>query len=159
MTRRYYDPISRLIHRVCRQHGIAFYPDLVKFNTAWKKVVGPYILRNTEVRRFQKGVAWIRTPSPTWRFELTQMKTQLLDRINREIGHPFVQDLRIEIGNISPCPDVPASPVGERPPREARLPEEEAAWVRRCVAEIPDPELRRSSEKLLRKFLMRSLNR
>ncbi len=159
MTRRHYDPIFRLIHRVCRQHGIAFYPDLVKFNALWKKSVGPYILRNTEVRRFQKGVAWIRTPSPTWRFELIQMKSQLLDRLNRAAGHPFVKDLRIEIGTIAPHEDVPDAVVGEETSQEvARLPEDEAAWVRRCVAEISDPELRRHSEKILTKFLIRSLN-
>jgi hypothetical protein len=159
MTRRHYDSIFRLIHRVCRQHGIAFYPDLVKFNALWKKSVGPYILRNTEVRRFQKGVAWIRTPSPTWRFELTQMKHQLLDRLNREAGHPFVKDLRIEIGTIAPRKDVPDAVVGKETSQEvARLPEDEAAWVRRGVAEISDPELRRHSEKILTKFLIRSLN-
>jgi len=160
MTRRHYDPIFRLIQRVCRQYGIAFYPDLVKFNALWKKSVGPYILRNTEVRRFQKGVAWIRTPSPTWRFELIQMKSQLLDRLNRAAGHPFVKDLRIEIGTIAPREDVPDAVVGKGTSQEViRLPEDEAAWVRRCVAEISDSELRHRSEKILAGLLARSLKR
>ena len=158
MTRRHYDPIFHLLQRVCRQHGIAFYPDLIRFNAIWKKTMGPYILRNTEVRRFQKGVAWIRTPSPTWRFELTQMKSQLIDRLNREAGHPFVADLRVEIGNIAPREDIPEAIVGLEAPRETeRLPDDEAAWIRRCVSEIPDPELRQSSERILTKFLLRSL--
>ena len=158
--RRRYDPIFHLLRRVCRQHGIAFYPDLIRFNTLWKRAVGPYILRNTEVRRFQKGVAWIRTPSPTWRFELTQMKSQLIDRLNREAGHPFVTDLRIEIGNISPRNDAGEAVVGTGVPQDVlRLPNDEAAWVRRCVSEIKDPDLRRSSEKILSKLLLRSLKR
>lgn len=157
--RRHYDPIFHLIQRVCRQHGIAFYPDLVRFNTVWKKTVGPYILRNTEVRRFRKGVAWIRTPSPTWRFELTRMKAQLLDRLNRAAGHPFVKDLRIEIGTIAPQRDLPGTAVEVEASREVIcLPEDEADWVKRCVAEVPDPELRRHSERILMRFLARSLN-
>ncbi len=159
MTRKQYDTLFHLLSQVCRQHGIAFYPDLVRFNAVWKKTVGPYILRNTEVRRFQKGIAWIRTPSPTWRFELTQMKHQLIDRLNREAGHPLVKDLRIEIGNIT-SPKAAPEPVGQHQPSEKALclPDDEAAWVKRCVAEISDPDLRRYSEKILTNFLIRSLN-
>ncbi|RTZ90906.1 MAG: hypothetical protein DSY91_05795 [Deltaproteobacteria bacterium] len=158
MTRGHYDSIFRLLQRVCHQHGIAFYPDLVRFNSLWKSTVGPYILRNTEVRRFQKGVAWIRTPSPTWRFELTQMKSQLIDRLNRAAGHPLVKDIRIEIGNISPRGEVANERVGMDPATApTRLPKDEAAWVKRCVNEIPDPDLRRQSEKILTQFLIRSL--
>jgi hypothetical protein len=44
-------------------------------------------------------------------------------------------------------------------PERSTLPEDEAAWVKRCVSEIADPDLRRHSEKILTKFLVRSLNR
>jgi predicted nucleic acid-binding Zn ribbon protein len=159
MTRKHYDTLFYLLKKVCRQHGIAFYPDLVQFTALWKKTMGPYILRNTEVHRFQKGIAWIRTPSPTWRFELTQMKPQLIDRLNREAGHPFVKDLKIEIGNVTTTV-ADAEPIGRAPlPQESlRLPEDEAAWIKRCVSEISDSDLRRCSEKILTRFLIRSLN-
>ncbi len=158
MSHARYDSIFNLLQKVCRQHGIAFYPNLIRFSSVWRKTVGPYIHRNTEVRRFQKGIAWIRTPSPTWRFELTQMKSQLIDRLNRAYGHPFVKDIRIEIGNISPKGNVSDEVVGgKETPQFLSLPEDEAAWVKRCVEEIPDPDLRRQSERILTRFLLKSL--
>jgi len=159
MTRTYYDSIFNLIQQVCRQYGITFYPDLVRFTSAWKKTVGPYIERNTEVRRFYKGIAWIRTPSPTLRFELLQMKSQLIDRLNRAYGHPLVKDIRIEIGNISSREGEPVEVVGEEKSQpKITLPEEEAAWVKQCVEEIADPDIRRHSEKILTQFLFKSLH-
>ncbi len=159
MTYRHYDPISRVMQRICRQHGIPFYPDLVKFAALWRKTMGPYILRNTEVRRFQKGVAWIRTPSPTWRFELTQMKSHLIDRLNHAAGHPFVRDLRIEIGAITSENAAPEpNPRNETEREVYSLPPDETAWVKRCVEDIQDPDLRRQSENILTRFLIRSLN-
>ncbi len=159
MSYRPYDSLFHLLQGVCRRHGIAFYPDQIRFAGLWRKVVGPYVRRNTEIRRFQKGIAWIRTPSPTWRFELTQMKAPLIDRLNQAYGRPFVKDLRFEIGPVIPKEETPETEAREGKEAHPRvLRDDEAAWVRRCVEEISDPSLRRRSEKVLARFLLKSLH-
>lgn len=158
MTRAQYESIFNLIQGICRQNGISFYPDLIRFTSVWKRTVGPYINRNTEVKRFQKGTAWICTPSPTWRYELIQMKSQLIDRLNRAYDHPIVKDIRVEIGNISSAEGDSNTMVGgEKKPLKTSLPKDEAAWVKRCVEDIADPDIRRYSERILTQLLMRSL--
>ena len=158
MSRARYDSLFSLLQKVCRQHGIAFYPHLIRFSSIWKKAVGPTISQNTEVRHFQRGIAWIYTPSPTWRFELTQMKSQLIDHLNRAYGHQVVKDLRFEIGTLSARGAGPLETSGEEErPRVTHLSEDEAAWIKRCVSEIPDPKLRQSSERILARFLLKSL--
>jgi hypothetical protein len=151
-----YDAISNVIGRVCRRFGVKFYPELAKFSAIWRETVGLPIYRNTEVKRFQKGIAWIKTPSPTWRFELTQMKSQVIDRLNKVYGYPKVKDIRINIGPISPRGEVAATPMAvEKIPPLSALPPDEAAWIRKCTEEIPDEDIRQSSQRILSAYLTR----
>lgn len=156
MRRPAYDAIDRVIGRICRRFGVKFYPELVKFSAIWRKSVGPPIYRNTEVKRFQKGIAWINTPSPTWRFELTQMKSQVLDQLNRTYGYSKVKDIRIHIGPIAPRGEAGTTPMAvEKIPPLATLPPDEAAWIRKCTEEITDEDIRRSSQQILASYLTR----
>lgn len=62
---------------------------------AWDKVVGSYIAGDTAEINICNGVLFIRLNSPIIRNEISMRKTQIINRLNEEIGENIVKSIMV----------------------------------------------------------------
>jgi len=60
----------------------------------WKEVVGEAIARHATAVGVQEGVLVVRVQSAPWRNELFFMKSDIVDKVNRKVGHKVIKDIR-----------------------------------------------------------------
>lgn len=67
--------------------------------TEWRDMVGERIAARTWPDGLKNGVLWIRVASSAWLHELTLLRQQILDGIDRVLGAPrLVDELKLHIG-------------------------------------------------------------
>ena len=60
----------------------------------WDMVVGSEIAEVTEAKSIRNGILRVSVSDPAWRYELTYLKEDICHKINREIGHSVVSDIK-----------------------------------------------------------------
>lgn len=125
----------------------------------WPEVVGETIARNTMAERFKNGVLSVRARSPQWTQELHFQQARIIARLNGRLRKPIVQKIRchvtpprgIKVGALKPNWEDPTFPEIAPLPRNAKPdPNDEAAQhARRIAAEIEDPEVRATMERVI----------
>ena len=126
------------IRRVLGRFGPA--AGLGEIVACWPAAVGPEIARNAWPARLARdGTLRVATSSSTWAFELTQLESQILERLRQHLAELTPSRLRFAAG---PLPE----PAAEEETIAARtVPEVDAALVaegERIAAPIGDPALR-----------------
>jgi len=64
---------------------------------AWLKVAGDFIAKNAKPESLKKGTLVLRVVQPTLKFQLEQMKAQLLQNFRRELGDGVVKVIILRI--------------------------------------------------------------
>ena len=55
----------------------------ISIQTAWEKMVGRLISKNTTIKSFKNGTIKIKTSNPVWRNELSLQKETLLEKLQK----------------------------------------------------------------------------
>lgn len=61
----------------------------------WGESVGEEIAKNTQPQYIKQGILFVNTVSPVWAHQLTIIKSEILDKINRHLSVP-VKDVRFK---------------------------------------------------------------
>nr|CRH08041.1 Conserved protein of unknown function. Zn-ribbon-containing, possibly RNA-binding protein and truncated derivatives [Candidatus Magnetococcus massalia] len=117
----------------------------------WHQAVTPHIARHTEPVRLSRGVLTVRVDSPTWIQELTFLKPELLERLNRILPKDKVKDIRFQHGRLKRSTREIESPRNPLPPATPQ----EREKIRAIVAEVPDEAVRESLYRMLLKHTIR----
>jgi predicted nucleic acid-binding Zn ribbon protein len=74
----------------------------------WEEVVGPLLASVTEVEKVIGGSELVvRAKNSVWANELTLLKGDILQRLNRALGEPTITDIRFKANGLTPA--APAS--------------------------------------------------
>ncbi|MBI5711404.1 MAG: DUF721 domain-containing protein [Candidatus Eisenbacteria bacterium] len=60
----------------------------------WGHLVGPRVARHTRAVAFRDGVLQVEVEGSAWMHELGFLKRDLVRKINRHLGNPFVREVR-----------------------------------------------------------------
>jgi predicted nucleic acid-binding Zn ribbon protein len=115
----------------------------------WAETVGPQIASKAEPLAIRDGVLTIRVASSPWLQQLSFMKPDLMEHLNRAVGEPLVTDLFFKVGK-------PAQINKEPAPRETAsrpLSPGEEQWLCQQTEGVNDPELRQAFRALLARHL------
>ncbi|ABK45816.1 hypothetical protein Mmc1_3330 [Magnetococcus marinus MC-1] len=117
----------------------------------WHRAISPHIAQHTEPVRLNKGVLTVRVDSASWAQELSFLKTELLEHLNRVLPEPLVADMKFVQGPLKrhqqQRPPNPKTPLP--PPRP-----DEQEKVRAIVAHVADATLRETLYRTLTKHLV-----
>ena len=95
---------------------------------AYPFAVGVILARTTKVVRFHYGLLTVACRNSIYVTELTQMKTEMIDRINQRIGEKLVRDIRFVIGNNKRI----------KPKKKRKqLTNEQKEWIEEVVKKAP----------------------
>ncbi len=86
-------PLSKIIDSLFRDPKLRVHLQKGRVFGAWARVVGPQIAQISRPTFFKKGELFIRVNTPVWRNELTMMQTELIGKLNDEIGEKIVKQI------------------------------------------------------------------
>lgn len=117
----------------------------------WPSLVGPQIARRAQPGGIAGGTLAVVVDNSPWLQELRLREAELLSRLQDRYGAQSIKALRFTLGTPSP----EARPAGHsEPPGDEALSDNEAAWVARATAAVPDPALADTLRRLLVKDLV-----
>ena len=132
------DVLSALFHDL-KIEGRMAYGAIYKI---WMTAVGEQIARNAYPAAFRGGILFVNVVSSVWMQELSFLKENILEKLNRELKGAKLKDIRFKIGPVPQTGDVFCEPLPS-------LNAEEVESIRRETASIADPELRETFQRVI----------
>ena len=96
----------------------------------YPQAVGKMLARSTRVQGIRRGLLTIACKNSIFVIELSQMKKEMMMRINDALHKELIRDIRFVIGNVRPSPP--------RPKRRKVLTQTQKEWIEQLVHTAPD---------------------
>lgn len=88
-------PLSEVLNRALRQGGLETPMLQQRLIDSWESVVGKSAARYTTDKYIRNQVLHVKIINPALRSDLNMMRTDILNRLNREVGSRIIIDIRI----------------------------------------------------------------
>lgn len=95
MFRREVKSISELLNAYLRQEGLEVPLLQKRLIDSWEKVVGKTVASYTGNKDIRNQTLYVKILNPALRQDLSMMRTQLVKRLNAEVGSCVIADVRI----------------------------------------------------------------
>ena len=144
--------LGEILGRYLEQSGLRPRIREQKVLDAWNQLVGEAIAEVTQPVRVRNRSLLVKVIHPVWMQQLQFHKKLIIQKVNGFLGGPFLEDLRLVLGEREPItPSRKGGPVQNRP-RE--LGKEERERIEREVGGIRDGEIREALSRLFARGLM-----
>ncbi len=60
----------------------------------WNTTVGKQIAEHTDPQKVTQGILFVKVDNDVWRNELTYMKNEIIQKLNRKIGKKVIQEIK-----------------------------------------------------------------
>jgi hypothetical protein len=87
------EPISGLLAAALKDLGLADKYAQFSIIAEWEAAAGPTLSKWAKAKRFQKGRLEIAVQSAVWRTQISFVKQDIIDRINKKLGKSVVKEL------------------------------------------------------------------
>lgn len=94
MFKRDIHDVSELVNVFLRQNGLEMPLLQRRLIDSWEKVAGKVIERYTEEKYIRNQVLYVKLSRPALRSDLSMMRTDLVNRLNQEVGAKIIIDIR-----------------------------------------------------------------
>ncbi|MBR5930123.1 MAG: DUF721 domain-containing protein [Prevotella sp.] len=94
MFKRDIHDVSELVNVFLRQNGLETPLLQRRLIDSWGKVAGKVIERYTEEKYIRNQVLYVKLSRPALRSDLSMMRTDLVNRLNQEVGAKIIIDIR-----------------------------------------------------------------
>jgi hypothetical protein len=144
------DKLSKTLARILKARGLEGRLHEYRIFGLWSRAVGPAIARHAQPRALRGKKLALIVDSPAWMQQLTLMKPELIEKLNRELGAETIGDLTMRLGEIvlSDRPEADDGPTG------AELSSEERETIEQYVHGVVDNETREAMRRVVEKDFM-----
>jgi hypothetical protein len=95
MFKRHVQPISDVINELLRVEGLETPLLQRRLIASWDKIVGTTISKYTDNIYISNQTLMVKITNPALRQDLSMLRTQLVKRLNAEVGSIVIMDVRI----------------------------------------------------------------
>ncbi len=88
-------PINELLQKFLRQQGFETPLNQKRLIDSWGKVAGVMVDRYTGEKFIKNQTLYVKINNPALRQDLSMMRSQLVKRLNEEVGSMVIIDVRI----------------------------------------------------------------
>jgi hypothetical protein len=113
----------------------------------WEHIVGAVIARHARPQTVRGKKLYLSVDSPAWMQQLSLLKPELIEKVNRNLGTGAIKDITLKLGEI----DSPEVSPKEAALLRAPLNAEERERVEQYVQGIHDPEIREAIRRVIEK--------
>ena len=139
--------LSQMLGSVLKASGLQGSLGEYRILGQWDKIVGPAIARHARPQIVRGNKLFLSVDSPAWMQQLSLLKPELIEKVNKSLGRDAIKDIALKLGEI-------ASP--EARPKESALPRvplnaEERDKIEQYVRDVQDPDVRASIRRVIEK--------
>jgi len=87
-------PLNSIISSFLKSTGLDKGVAQQKALMIWGDIVGSAVEKNTQAESVEHGVITVRTTTPAWRQELQFKKSDIIEKLNKELGKKTIKDIR-----------------------------------------------------------------
>jgi len=95
MFKRHVQSLSEVLHQLLRQDGLETPLRQKRLLDAWETVTGSMVARYTGEKFIKNQTLHVKITNPALRQDLSMMRSQLLKRLNAEVGAMVISDIHI----------------------------------------------------------------
>lgn len=95
MFKRQVQSLSEVLHQLLRQDGLETPLRQKRLLDAWETVTGSMVARYTGEKFIKNQTLHVKITNPALRQDLSMMRSQLLKRLNTEVGAMVISDIHI----------------------------------------------------------------
>ncbi|MBR5036107.1 MAG: DUF721 domain-containing protein [Prevotella sp.] len=95
MFRRKIQPIAEVLQQLLRQEGLETPLQQKRLIESWEKVTGPVVAKYTGEKFIKNQTLNVKINNPALRQDLSMMRSQLVKRLNAEVGAMIISDVRV----------------------------------------------------------------
>ena len=95
MFKRQVQSLSEVLHQLLRQDGLETPLRQKRLLDAWETVTGSVVARYTGEKFIKNQTLHVKITNPALRQDLSMMRSQLLKRLNAEVGAMVISDIHI----------------------------------------------------------------
>jgi hypothetical protein len=117
----------------------------------WEKAVGKVIARHAQPCAMRGKKMTLVVDSPAWMQQLSLLKPEIVEKVNRRLGHNTIRDIMLKLGELAPR-------AGEAPedlPVLADLDRDELEKIEFALQDLHDPEIREAVRRVMEKDFLR----
>ena len=95
MFRREVKPLGEILMKLLRDEGLEIPLQQKRLIDAWETVAGPMVARYTTEKFIKNQTLLVKITNPALRHDLTMMRTQLVRRLNEQVGALIITDIKV----------------------------------------------------------------
>jgi predicted nucleic acid-binding Zn ribbon protein len=140
------DRLSATLVKVLKTHGLEGRLSEYRIVGQWEKTVGKVIARHAQPLSVRAKKLTLLVDSPAWMQQLSLLKPEIMEKVNRELGRDGIKDIMLRLGEVASREESPEDAMVR-----ASLDEDDRAKIERSVQGINDPDIRESFRHLVEK--------
>ena len=143
------DRLSTTLIKILKAHGLEGRLSEYRIFGRWEKSVGRVIARHAQPQAVRGKKLTLIVDSPAWMQQLSLLKPEIIEKVNRSLGREEIQDIMLKLGEVAS-----AEKSSDDMPVRAGLDADEREQVEHVARDISDPDIRESFRHLLEKDLL-----
>jgi predicted nucleic acid-binding Zn ribbon protein len=112
----------------------------------WDRAVGAVIARHAQPLSLRGKKMTLIVDSPAWMQQLSLLKPEIIEKMNRRLGHNAIRDITLKLGEVAPRGEA-----SEELSVPADLNRDEREKIEHALQEIPDAEIREAVRRVMEK--------
>jgi hypothetical protein len=112
----------------------------------WDRAVGAVIARHAQPLSLRGKKMTLIVDSPAWMQQLSLLKPEIIEKVNRRLGHNAIRDITLKLGEVAPRGEA-----SEELSVPADLNRDEREKIEHALQEIPDAEIREAVRRVMEK--------
>jgi len=143
--------LSVTLVKMLKSHGLDSRLQEYRVFGQWEKAVGKVIARHAEPCSLRGKKMTLVVDSPAWMQQLSLLKPEIVEKVNKRLGHIAIRDIVLKIGEVPPRAGEPAEDL----PDLADLDRDEREKIEYALQELHDPEIREALRRVMEKDFLR----
>lgn len=153
--RRKLDRLSHTLDKMLKARGLGGRLSEYRVFGQWEKSVGPVIARHAQPQTVRGKKLTLIVDSPAWMQQLSLLKPEIVEKLNRTLGKETIKDIILRIGEVE-SRERPS----EGPPVLTVLAQDERDKIEDYLRGISDPAIKEAISRVMEKdFLSRKRSR
>jgi predicted nucleic acid-binding Zn ribbon protein len=145
------DRLSHTLGSMLKARGLGSRLDEYRVFGQWEKSVGPVIACHAQPQTVRGKKLTLVVDSPAWMQQLSLLKPQIVEKVNRNLGKEAIKDIMLRLGEVES-----RQLSSEAHPVRTVLAPDERAKIEDYVREISDADTREAVRRVIEKdFLNR----
>lgn len=141
------DKFSKTLAGILKARGLEGRLHEYRIFAVWDRTVGPAIARHARPRTLRGRKLALVVDSPAWMQQLTLMKPEIMEKLNRELGAETIGDMTMRLGEVAPVarPEENGVSAGEE------LSADERETIEQYLHDVADRETREAIRRVVEK--------